>query len=103
MKSTYSDRIVGWFLLLLITAITFLIVGYCRAGDTYDCINAKGDYINYGPAAPVADPRAVIAQIVVAPNSAATSPRWQPMLDPNDYRNLEYIRARHPADIYIAP
>lgn len=53
------------------------------AGGTYDCINSKGDYVNYGP--PVA-PRN--EYIVVATDSARYEPRWQAMLDDRDLRAL---------------
>jgi hypothetical protein len=62
-----------------------------RGGDTYDCINAPGDYINYGPPAIIEHNYSY----VVATDSARYEPRWQMMLDPNDLRNLEYIYARN--------
>ena len=61
------------------------------AGDTYACINSKGDYINYGPPVPPEDHSAVIAGIVIAYDSARYEPRWSPMLDDRDLRRLIFL------------
>ena len=70
------------------------------AGDTYDCVNSKTDYINYGPPTPV-DHSAVIAGTAVAPDSARSEPRWAPMLGPDDLRDLLFIQARNQTDLVI--
>ena len=81
-------------LLLLLTAASAF------AGDTYDCINAKGDYINYGP--PV--PREINTLSIIAHDSTQYEPRWRLMLDPNDLRHLIFEQARHqPREIRITP
>jgi len=67
--------------LLLLLAAT----GSVLAGDTYDCINAKGDY--YAPRPTQND------QIVVAVDSARHELRYQPMLDERDLRHLIFIGA----------
>jgi len=64
-----------------------------RAGDTYDCVNAKGDYYASRPSEPAAS--------VVAYNSAAHEPRYAPMLDERDYRRLIFIRARRERAVYF--
>lgn len=99
--------IVAGLIAVAIVLIIILVAAPCKAGDTYDCINSKGDYINYGPAATAtspADPRAVIARIVVASDSARYEQRWQPMLDPNDLRSLIFTEAKnHPYEYRLVP
>jgi len=75
---------------LLLLILPFAVA---LAGDTYDCINAKGDYYAPSPSEP--------AVSVVAYNSAAYEPRYAPMLDERDYRRLIFIRARHERSIYF--
>jgi len=79
--------------LLLVSRLTY-------AGDTYDCINSKGDYINYGPPAP---PRNT--SIVGAIDSRRYD-RWLPMLSQEDERRLLFIQAarlREYAILYANP
>jgi len=71
-----------------ILLILWLLAGAARAGDTYDCINSKGDYINYGPPAP---PRNVA---IVGAIDSRRYDRWQPMLSQEDERQLLFIQAR---------
>ena len=72
----------------LISSIILLCAACVHAGDTYDCINAKGDY--YAPAPRVVDSNAII----VAVDSARYEPRWHAMLDERDLRALTFIQAR---------
>jgi hypothetical protein len=59
-------------------------------------VTAKaGDIINYGPAIVHND------RIVIAHDSRAHEPRWHSMLDPDDLRRLEFIRARHTSVLQI--
>jgi hypothetical protein len=76
--------------------ILLLLLGVLAAsgGDTFDCINSRGDYINYGPPAA---PRAT--EIVVVP---ASTPRWtDPMLSPDDLRALIFLRAASTRQLVI--
>lgn len=68
--------------------ICLILLGVLAAygGDTFDCINARGDYINYGPPAEARN-----TEIVVVP---ASTPRWtDPMLSPDDLRALIFLSA----------
>lgn len=73
----------------------WLLARAAYAGDTYDCINSKTDYINYGPPAP---PRN--ACIVGAPDSRRYD-RWLPMLSQEDERRLLFIQAQRLRETFI--
>lgn len=87
MKYSTIDIVVLSALFLLVLAVC------CFAGDTYNCINSKGDYINYGL------PKGSGGPIIVAPDSARYEPRWQPMLGPDDLKELLFEQARHHNDV----
>jgi hypothetical protein len=83
---------------LNLTLALFLLSLTARAGDTYDCINAKGDY--YAPAPhPANEPHSNV--ITIAVDGARTEPRWHAMLSPDDQRDLAFINAGARAYISI--
>ncbi len=73
----------------LLFALLFSSLTY--AGDTYDCINSKGDYINYGPPAP---PTHLFSDRIVGAIDGRRYERWLPMLSQEDERNLIYLQVR---------
>jgi hypothetical protein len=73
--------------LILGIVLGFAIGHHLLGGDTYDCINAKGDYINYGPAVITHD------HIVIAQDGARYEERWHAMLDDEDWKRLIFLGA----------
>lgn len=77
-------------------AVFLFLAATATAGDTYDCINSKTDYVNY---AKCVTPESRL--IIVAPDSAATEPRWRPMLDPEDLKYLIFTQAHNTSTLVI--
>jgi hypothetical protein len=81
MKITTILRLI--LAILLGVALGHRLLG----GDTYDCINATGDHINYGPAVITHD------HTVIADDGARYEERWHAMLDDEDWKALIFLGA----------
>ncbi len=76
----------------VLTALIWLrlLVGGVLGGDTYDCVNSKGDYINYGPPKP---PDHLFADRIVGAYDGRRYDRWLPMLSQQYERALIFLEA----------
>lgn len=85
--------------LLISLLCSMMISGMVSAGDTYDCINSKGDYINYGPPKP---PDHLFSDRIVGAFDSRRTDRWLPMLSPSEEKALIFLQARYaPSTINI--
>lgn len=81
----------NWWKKLLAIIGGCSIVISAHGGDTYDCINSKGDYINYGPPKP---PDHLFSDRIVGALDTRRTDRWNPMLSPDEEKALIFLQAR---------